>query len=431
MKYHILHIKDRKYIYFPFSQIFFRYSEELKNILDNDQLQNESIKKIIEKEKKSEEVVEEIIKNDAKVEHRIAGAEINIVHGCNMKCRYCFAEGGNHGKTGKMSKGTPKKVIDFILSKASKSNLEIQIVGGEPFVDFEIFKEVVSQRQTRKIPFDTKIHFSTVSNGLNINKETIDFLKENEIYLNISLDSQDKKINDFLRPTRSGVSAYKHIMENLSLFSKMDGFSVNVTITPYNLQIFRIAKFLFENKNVKNIHFSEVVSDQKDMLFTEKDIDELLIEYEKIADLIIRKIKKKEYVGCYPLTTFMEKIHNNIPTIRPCSVLKNRCAFSPTGEIYPCDMMMYDEYRIGDIKNGFDNAAISKMRTIMQDESQCQECWARYLCGGECLSTKQWSNIEQKKLRCKIKQHICKLRLYIYDSIASEIADIKKDIGEC
>ena len=66
-----------------------------------------------------------------------------------------------------------------------------------------------------------------------------------------------------------------------------------------------------------------------------------------------------------------------------CSVLKNRCAFSPTGEIYPCDMMMYDEYRIGDIKNGFDNAAISKMRTIMQDESQCQECWARYLCGGE------------------------------------------------
>lgn len=93
MKYHILHIKDRKYIYFPFSQIFFRYSEELKNILDNDQLQNESIKKIIEKEKKSEEVVEEIIKNDAKVEHRIAGAEINIVHGCNMKCRYCFAEG--------------------------------------------------------------------------------------------------------------------------------------------------------------------------------------------------------------------------------------------------------------------------------------------------------------------------------------------------
>ena len=89
---------------------------------------------------------------------------------------------------------------------------------------------------------------------------------------------------------------------------------------PYNLQIFRIAKFLFENKNVKNIHFSEVVSDQKDMLFTEKDIDELLIEYEKIADLIIRKIKKKEYVGCYPLTTFMEKIHNNIPTIRPCSV---------------------------------------------------------------------------------------------------------------
>ena len=92
------------------------------------------------------------------------------------------------------------------------------------------------------------------------------------------------------------------------------------------------------------------------MEFTNNDIEKLMEEYSVLADIIIEKYNEKDYVHCYPLTP-LEKIHRHIPVIKSCSALKNRCAFSPEGNIYPCDVMMYDEYCIGNVdrdlmKNG-------------------------------------------------------------------------------
>jgi len=37
-----------------------------------------------------------------------------------------------------------------------------------------------------------------------------------------------------------------------------------------------------------------------------------------------------------------------------------------------------------------------------------------------------WKNYEQKVLRCKLKRHICKLKLYIYENIAQYIDNEKE-----
>ena len=54
------------------------------------------------------------------------------------------------------------------------------------------------------------------------------------------------------------------------------------------------------------------------------------------------------------------------------------------------------------------------LKDILLKEQNCSDCWARYLCGGECLAEKIWDNKKQKKLRCELKKHICKLKIYIY-----------------
>lgn len=427
--YHIIQIKDRKYIYFPLSQIYFAYTKELESELKKEKSADKKLQAVLRREEKMAEVVSEILKNDNTVQHKIGGCEINSIYGCNMKCRYCFASGGNHGKSGKMSKETVKQVLNFILKHSSKSKIEVLIVGGEPFLDFSGFKEIVTYGKTQALLNKKAIYFSTVSNGMNIDENISDFLKKEDIVLSVSLDSKEKKVNDYLRPTRNGKSSYEYIADNFRLFEGDTGLNVNVTITPYNLCVSEMAVFLFDKLNAKSIHFSEVVSDEEDMLFTEKDVDKLIEEYDELAELLIDKYKKGEFVECYPLTTFLDKIHNKLPMVRPCSVLKNKCAFSPEGKIYPCDMLMYDKYSIGDIENGFDYERINKLRKIYQDDTMCQDCWARYLCGGECLSTKMWGNIKQRQLRCKIKRHICKLKLYIYEKIITEIGNIEEIIG--
>lgn len=426
--YYIIKIKNKKYIFFPFSLRFFRYTEELEKEINSKQ--HYEIQKILKEERDIQEKIQLALQTYYQGKHKIAASEINTIHACNMMCRYCFANGGNHGKKGSATPKTIEKIYSFIIQNASKNELKITIVGGEPFLDFSNFKKVVEYANKISDLNKKQFKFSAISNGIELDEERISFLKKNKVNLVISLDSGEKDINDYLRPMRQGTSSYLKVMENMEFFKSLGRMNINVTVTPYNLNISEIARFMFDKLNAKSIHFGEVISNDPGMEFTNNDIEKLMEEYNVLADIIIEKYNEKDYVHCYPLTP-LEKIHRHIPVIKSCSALKNRCAFSPEGNIYPCDVMMYDEYCIGNVDRGFDEKRIRDLREMDKDDSWCKDCWARYLCGGECLALKSCDNRAQKELRCKLKRHIYKLRLYIYDSISNDISqdEMKKIFG--
>ena len=105
----------------------------------------------------------------------------------------------------------------------------------------------------------------------------------------ISLDSGEKDINDYLRPMRQGTSSYLKVMENMEFFKSLGRMNINVTVTPYNLNISEIARFMFDKLNAKSIHFGEVISNDPGMEFTNNDIEKLMEEYSVLADIIIEK----------------------------------------------------------------------------------------------------------------------------------------------
>lgn len=177
-----------------------------------------------------------------------------------MMCRYCFANGGNHGKKGSATPKTIEKIYSFIIQNASKNELKITIVGGEPFLDFSNFKKVVEYANKISDLNKKQFKFSTISNGIELDEERISFLKKNKVNLVISLDSGEKDINDYLRPMRQGTSSYLKVMENMEFFKSLGRMNINVTVTPYNLNISEIARFMFDKLNAKSIHFGEVIS---------------------------------------------------------------------------------------------------------------------------------------------------------------------------
>ena len=58
---------------------------------------------------------------------------IHICHDCNMRCRYCFADGGDYKRArGLMSYECGCRAIDFLLEKSKGiKNLELDFFGGE------------------------------------------------------------------------------------------------------------------------------------------------------------------------------------------------------------------------------------------------------------------------------------------------------------
>ena len=59
---------------------------------------------------------------------------LNIIHGCNLRCKYCFADEGEYnGHKGVMSLETAKQAIDYVVKRSGpRRNIEIDLFGGEP-----------------------------------------------------------------------------------------------------------------------------------------------------------------------------------------------------------------------------------------------------------------------------------------------------------
>ncbi len=421
-------IKNKKYLFLPHSLSLFDFNSEIleiaKQIEDNEEIENEntiSIKKYLEKEEKAKEDIHDFIQRFKDTEMKISGCEINVFYGCNLSCKYCFACDGGHGKQGAMTKETAKDVIDYVLNNATDSKkIKVTIIGGEPLLNMPAFEEILQYGQNESKKKNKKMHFGTTTNGTLINEDILDLFKENEVSCAISLDSHIKEVNDYLRPSKNGKSTYDGIKNNWKGIVERKHSSIHVAITPCNKNISEIAKKLFD-QGIYHIHFFEVKTDNEELQFTKEDIEDLKKEYEKLADLILKKIEEGENISCYPLLNYLNRLHNKKPVFLTCGTFNNRISFSPEGDIYPCDMLMWDKYHMGSVKEGIEQNKVLELKEILNNEKECEKCWARYLCGGECLGDKVWENKKQRVLRCDLKKHVLSLKLYIYDYIIKNI----------
>ena len=106
---------------------------------------------------------------------------LHVAHDCNLRCKYCFAGTGDFGgKRELMNAETGKKAIDFAIAGSRKRhNLEIDLFGGEPLVNFGVVKEIIQYARKREGEANKNIKLTLTTNGTLLNDEIIEFLNEN------------------------------------------------------------------------------------------------------------------------------------------------------------------------------------------------------------------------------------------------------------
>lgn len=417
-------IKGKKYLFFDKLQLIFEGNSDilgkikrLKESKYPNDANDRMIANLIDTDTKVGSIMCDNIKtyienNDI----NLNSAQINIQYGCNLSCKYCFAGDGCHNKKGRMDIETAHNIMNYVKNNSKNiDSLYIQIVGGEPFLNIEAFEEIV--KYSKKIK-GMKANFTTTTNGTLFDDYNIKFLDENSITYMVSLDSNDKKTHDFLRTHKiTGESSFEKILQGYNKYSKTSNYdTIHVTITPYNLNISEIANNLYD-AGISHIHFELVKSDKKEFLFNKDHMDILKNEYDILADIIINRISKGEKINCHPLIDNIGNLDNRKPVKFKCGVLMSMLAFDPFGYIYPCDMLMWDKYKLGNIKDGLDKDKLNELKQVLKEEGNCADCFARYLCGGMCLAEKLNENKEQNELICDLKRYIYKLRIYIYDNL--------------
>jgi uncharacterized protein len=346
---------------------------------------------------------------------------LHISHDCNLRCKYCFASTGDFGgQRTMMSYEVGKKAIDFIIKESgSRKNLEVDLFGGEPLMNFEVVKQIVDYARSKEKEFNKNFRFTLTTNAVLLNEEVKRYLNENMQNVVLSIDGR-KEVNDNMRYRVDGTGCYSDIMPKIKDMADsrgQDKYYVRGTFTRENLDFSKDVLHLAD-EGFKQISVEPVVAAKGTGYdLRDEDLPVLFDEYEKLA---FELVKRKEEGNGFNFFHFMIDLSQGpciAKRLRGCGSGHEYVAVTPEGDIYPCHQFVGNtEFRMGNVAQGKLDTDIQEYfkSSNVYTKEECSKCWAKFYCSGGCAANAhQFNNdinipykvgceLEKKRVECAL-----------------------------
>lgn len=327
---------------------------------------------------------------------------------CNQRCVYCQASSLNSPlEKENMTYEIAEKAIDIIFQSPSQ-NLTIEFQGGEPLINFPTLKHIVEYVKIKNSEINKNITFNLVSNLIEINDDSTNFLIDNEINICTSLDG-NKYLHMLNRPC--AISDYfDRLVSNInkinsSYFKKLNQNKVVQAIqttTKNSLGYSREIVDTYISLGFKSLFLRPLTplgyaKERWDKIgYTP---EEFLSFYKETLEYIIELNTKGIYFSETYTTILLKKILSSIPLnfmeLRsPCGGGVGQMAYHYNGNIYTCDEARMlsetgdESFKLGDVYtttyNQLINNPITKTLCIsscLETIPGCQECAYSPYCG--------------------------------------------------
>lgn len=309
---------------------------------------------------------------------------------CNMKCSYCFVDGGSFGGDERlMSERVAKDSILYLLNNSKIRNVEVDFFGGEPLLNWEVVKKTIIFGKGEAEKRKKRIRFSLTTNGVLLNQEKMDFFDKYKVSLIFSLDGP-KSINDMYRKMRDGRRSFSFVWDKAKMLRdrRSEGYYIRGTFTRKNLNIKEISNFFWKNEFPYLSLEPAILPEDNGMAIKNEDLSIILKEYEDVAEEIYKRRRKGENYHFYHFNIDLEGGPCTGKMSFGCGAGVEYMAVDVNGDIYPCHWFSeFPEMRMGNIYTGIDEAKRKKfIEANILDNKKCKTCWAKYLCGGGCLA---------------------------------------------
>ncbi|MBQ8766342.1 MAG: thioether cross-link-forming SCIFF peptide maturase, partial [Clostridia bacterium] len=220
---------------------------------------------------------------------------LHVAHTCNLNCEYCFASQGKyHGERALMSFEVGKRALDFLIENSgTRRNLEVDFFGGEPLMNWDVVKELVSYARVQEKIHNRNFRFTLTTNGILIDDDVIDFCNKEMSNIVLSLDGR-KEVHDRLRKDYQGKGSYDIIVPKFQEIVKRrqgKNYYMRGTFTHNNVDftndIFYMADLGFTELSMEPV----VCSPDDASALTEADLPILFEQYEILAKEMIKRKK--------------------------------------------------------------------------------------------------------------------------------------------
>lgn len=377
--------------------------------------------------------ISEKLSTIAKVEKKLANEVMhlmfNVTEDCNFRCGYCVYSGcynnrRSHTKYNIISWDVGKKAIDFFIehSKNVKKRI-ISFYGGEPLLNFNFIEKAINYTKT----LDPEVRFSITTNGSLLNETILDYLTQQNLTLQLSLDGPDH-IHDLFRKNLSNHKTYETVIEKLELIKQKypefywNNLSINAVLVPHDFNLDVINNF-FSDKNLfpfikggQNFFLGNI-NPMDNTFVKEYNYNQFLWNFRRrMADLYKQyHLNSLSLAGIEAPIALFHK-YMKFLAIRSDKRLTEYDFYWPTGicipgmrsvfvdwngNMYPCEKLYdYEDMCIGHIDKGF---FINKIVEYIDKYAEltlpyCRDCWNYRLCG-YCFLTSRFNNSFDMKKR--------------------------------
>ena len=315
---------------------------------------------------------------------------IHICHDCNMRCKYCFAdEGAYHAKREMMSLETAKKAVDFLIANSGKRKvLEMDFFGGEPLMNLDVLKQTVYYAKAEGAKVGKKFLFTTTTNALLLNDETIEFFNAEMENVVLSLDGR-KEVNDAIRKTVNGKGTFDIIVEKIKKFISLRGtksYYVRGTFTAKNLDFSKDVLFIAD-QGVDSISMEPVVTEIPELQIRAEHLPTIEKEYEELCEKYLERHEKGEGFNFFHFNIDLEGGPCLSKRVSACGAGNEYFSVTPNGDLYPCHQFAGDEkFRMGSVFEGITKPELREKfkNSCLFTRKKCENCFAKFICSGGC-----------------------------------------------
>lgn len=301
-----------------------------------------------------------------KCKQKLSLVQLSISSVCNLNCKYCYATDRKEKGSTLMTLNDFQRVIDEICS--INPHTAFTLTGGEPLMNplcFDIAKYINGKG----------CNVDILTNGTLINESNIENIKKYFWKVTISLDGSTKERHEMFR----GPNTYDKTIHAISLLEQ-NKVQVHLSMTVNRLNIEDVSNMA--KKYGKRLHFAPLFP-AGNASKSETDLSISGIEYYNAL---------YEADGVNPLGYCESTLDASLKCRRcKCAIGGTEVSISPTGDVYPCQLLHYPQFLMGNIKEAsfidlYNNSDIVELCSKMTVDNieGCKDCPIKYICGGAC-----------------------------------------------
>jgi len=282
---------------------------------------------------------------------------------CNLRCKYCYAAERIESRYPRLTLDEYKHIVDDLCELSN--DLSITITGGEPLLS-PLWQPVSAYCKAKGCTM------LLLTNGTLITEENAPFIKETFDLITLSIDGPTRETHRLTRGDN-----YDQVMRAVDILEQHDiDYTLSMTVTRLNIdQVEPMAKRFGGRLNFAPLFpVSDLVN------------DELSITGQQYYDALAGAFGVNPLSYCESSLDLSKCIQN-----RKCAIGDNEISISPTGDVYPCQLLHLDLFLAGNvheqsIKDIYHSSpALQRCSSLDVDHiEKCRDCAIRYICGGAC-----------------------------------------------